>query len=246
MARSTSVDPLDKFRFRVSVINVDLSLTGAIDTLSAFVPSNNDLKVFKVLTRAGFSVVSLPTAEVKEMNYRENLDAQRLTKIPGLVRYENISLKRGVTSPIAPNGRAIDTSFNGSRDLYEWYRLVNDDTLLLSISNELNKDAKYAPSQNEDFRKDVIIEVLDREGKPAKGWYLFNAYPVKYIPGDGLNAEESEKLIEELVLSYEFFLELQGGLEGFAKEIAKNAVMAAATGEGPVGQFLKKKLPFTR
>ena len=114
-------------------------------------------------------------------------------------------------------------------------RLVNEELALLVTSQELGAKSTTPTQQSENFRKDVIIELLDREGEIVKGWYLFNAWPSSYKPGDDLDASSDQKLVEEITLAYEFFLELEGGLVGFAKEIAKNAVNEV------IG-----KLPFTR
>lgn len=222
MARSSTVDPVDKFRFRISVISVDLSLTGVVDTVAGV---NPELRRFAVLTRAGFNSVTLPQANVSEMSYRENIDNPRFSKVPGLTKYDPITLRRGVTK---------------NRDLYDWYRLVNEELALLSVAQELNQDSKYSPTQSENFRKDVIIEVLDREGNPIKAWYLFNAWPIRYKPGNDLEASVEEKLVEEMALTYEFFLELEGGLDGLAKELAKGVLLIGASA------VLNKVLPFLR
>ncbi len=212
MARSSKVDPVDKFRFRVTVLAIDLSVTGAIDTLSNL--GSGPHEGLKLITRAGFSRVTSPKATINEINYRENIDNTRFIKVPGLAKYEPVSLSRGVTA---------------NRNLYDWYRLVNEEIALLTTAQELSKDAQFSVAQTDNFRKDVVIEVLDREGNPVKSWYLFNAWPISYTPGNDLDASSEEKLVEELTLTYEFFLELEGGIEGFAKEIAKGAVTAAAS-----------------
>jgi phage tail-like protein len=203
MARSSKEDPVEKFRFRVTVVAVTLGAT-AFESLS---------RKTAVLSRLGFSEITLPKVTMNEMTYRENIDNQRSIKVPGLAKYEPVVLRRGVTT---------------NRDLYEWFRLVNEELALLVMTNELVKDAKYTPAQSDNFRKDVIIEVLDRKGEPVKAWYLFNAWPSSYIPGNDLNASSEEKLVEEVTLTYEFFLELEGGLAGLGKELAKGALIQAA------------------
>lgn len=213
MARSAEVDPLEKFRFRLSVVAFDLSLTGLADTVSGLGLGGDVGKFFRVLQRAGFSQLDLPKANLSEMAYRENLDGQRFSKHAGLVRYEPVTLRRGVTE---------------NRDLYDWYRLVNDEIALLATAQELANTAKLTPVQTENFRKDVIIEVLDRKGEPVKSWYLLNAFPISYKGGDKLDASDEGKLVEEITLTYEVFLELEGGLEGFAKEIAKGVLVGGA------------------
>lgn len=217
MARAGSADPIDKFRFRVTVISLDLSVTGAIDTIAGLSGGGTAFKEnLAVVTRAGFQSAGLPKANVGEMTYRENIDNQRSIKVPGLVKYDPITLSRGVTA---------------SRDLYDWYRLVNQELALLSVAGELARDTQFSPSQTDNFRKDVIIEVLDREGNPTKAWYLFNAWPSVYAPGNDLNASSEEKLVESLTLTYEYFLELEGGPDGFLKEMARGlATLAVGAG----------------
>ncbi len=231
MARSSQEDPVEKFRFRVSVVSFDPSLTGVVESVAGLLPVGNDLrKGFAILSRAGFQEITLPSANVSTIAYRENTDNQRFTKVAGLVKYDPISLKRGVTR---------------NRDLYEWYRLVNEELALLAVAQELNQDSKYTPVQSEHYRKDVIIEVLNRKGQAVKAWYLFNCWPNKYKPGNDLNAATDEKLIEELSLEYENFIETdvkenETTAVALARELAKGALLAGTSA------VLNKALPFLR
>lgn len=214
MARSGKVDPLEKFRFRVTVVSVDLSIESAVTTLASLGGINSFTNKLAILSRAGFSKISpLPKADIKTITYRENIDNLRSIKVPGLVTYNDITLSRGATED--------------NRDLYDWYRLVNDEIALMTVANELSKDNNATVKQVDNFRKDVIIEVLNREGKPIKAWYLFNAWPTSYTPGNSLDAAVDEKLIEELSLTYEHFLELEGGADGLAAELSKNLAVIA-------------------
>lgn len=216
MARSSGSDPIEKFRFSVAVITIDLSLAGAVETVAGGLATLaaggavRDIgKSFAVLSRAGFSEVVLPRATVSEISYRENIDNQRFSKGPGLVKYEPVTLRRGVT---------------GNMDLYNWYRLVNDDTALQAAAQELSRDSSKSPTQSEQFRKEVVINVHDRAGNPVKQWILFNAWPSSYKGGDDLNAQSEGKLVEELTLTYEYFLELEGGTDVITKQIARDAL----------------------
>lgn len=238
MARSAKEDPIEKFRFKVSVLNINLSITAAAETLSSLAQSATDSatirsasKFIDLLVRAGFSSVTLPSVTMGEYSYRENIDNFRRIKSPGLASYSPVVLSRGV---IGPPTEAFKSFFkpNGSRDLYEWFKLVHTESALLATANELTGDAKIHPRQNVNFRRDVVISVLDREGKTAKEWILFNAFPVNYVPGTNLDAMSNEKLIEELTLSYEFFIELEGGgvgafLEESLRDAAEGAVQSA-------------------
>jgi phage tail-like protein len=226
MARSNQDDPVEKFRFSISVISINLSVSSALEDLGALSGNNTFARQsFAVIARAGFSEVTLPKANINEVPYRENIDNQRFSKGAGLVKYDPVVLRRGVT---------------GSFDLYNWYREVNDDLALLATAQELTRDAKIAPTQSETFRKEVIITVFDRAGNPIKQWILFNAFPVAYKGGNDLSAQAEEKLVEEMTLTYESFLELEGGVSGFAKEIAKDAL------EGAAVTAISTQLPFLR
>ncbi len=223
MARSMKEDPVEKFRFKITVISLDIlnlqndgfdivNIQSTVETIAGLTKSDIGSKI-SLISRAGFQFCGLPKANVGEISYRENVDNQRFSKIPGLVKYDPITLSRGVTA---------------NRDLYEWYRLVNEEIGMLSVANEQNADLKYGPLQSNNFRKDVIIEVLDRKGDTVKSWYLFNAWPIVYQPGNDLAANSDEKLIESLTLTYEFFIELKGGLSELDNEIAKAAGMLTA------------------
>ena len=224
MARSSAEDPIEKFRFTVTVFSLDLSVSGAFDALgligSSLLPSKGGKELaskFAVLSKNGFSEITLPKANVSEINYRENTDSQRFIKIPGLARYEPISLRRGVTD---------------NRNLYNWYRLVNDDTLLRSAAAELSQDHVAPPTQTDTFRKEVLITGHDRSGNVTKQWMLFNAFPISYKGGNDFKSDSDEKLIEEITLTYESFLEVAGGksgLAGFFEELARDMAENVAT-----------------
>jgi phage tail-like protein len=223
MARSSSVDPVEKFRYRITVITIDLSITGAIESLANFIPGGTVggllQKELLVITRAGFSKVTSPQVTVNEINYRENIDNQRFTKNPGLSRYQPVTLSRGVTE---------------SKDLYNWYRLVNDDLALTAVANELNRSSTIAPRQSANFRKEVVIEVLDRAGNVVKRWILFNAWPSNYKSGNDLDSSSDEKLVEELTLTYEYFIEQQSSiLAELGKEVAETAAAFAINNFAP-------------
>lgn len=236
MARSSEYDPLDKFRFRVTVIALDLSIDAAVSTIAGLSGGGTFAKnSLAIISRAGFNKIApMPQASVKAMTYRENIDNQRSIKVPGLVTFNDVTLSRG--------------SVKRNRDLYDWFRLVNEELALLNVANELSRDQNFIPRQSSNFRKDVIIEVLGRNGEPVKAWYLFNAWPTSYTPGNSLDAQEEAKLVEELTLTYESFIELEGGAEGLGKELLKGlAVLAAGAAIDAVKENLtgavQKNLP---
>ena len=64
----------------------------------------------------GFSEVDLPAGEIEVIEYREgNEIASRARKLPGLTKYANVTLKRGVA---------------GDLELFEWWQSVRDGQLL--------------------------------------------------------------------------------------------------------------------
>jgi phage tail-like protein len=232
MARSSKQDVLDKFRFEIQVIQLDLNLLAATEALgnlfSDKINQTFGTNPFVVLSRSGFNEITLPKASVNIINYRENLDNQRFSKSPGLVKYDPVVLKRGATS---------------SSELFQWYQMVSNDTVFMATAQELTKYNANIPSQDEHFRREVLIKVNDRDGSEAKQWMLFNAWPSAYKGGNDLNAQAEEKLIEELTLEYEFFIEFKGGWEGFARELAKSAINFAGT----VGlNAVAKAVPFVK
>jgi phage tail-like protein len=61
------------------------------------------------VTAAGFSECSGLSTETEVIEYREGSDRGGVRKLPGLTKYSNIVLKRGITA---------------SRDLWNWRRVV--------------------------------------------------------------------------------------------------------------------------
>ena len=56
---------------------------------------------------AGFSEVCGLTAEIEPIDYREGADPVHVRKLPGLRKFSNVTLKRGLTS---------------NRDLWSWFK----------------------------------------------------------------------------------------------------------------------------
>jgi len=86
-APTTRNDPFKSFNFRVE-----------IDGVAA----------------ASFKSVSGLAAEAEVITYREGGDISSSRKLPGLVRYPNVKLRRGLTT---------------SSDLWNWWRTTRDGTL---------------------------------------------------------------------------------------------------------------------
>ncbi len=63
------------------------------------------------ITQAGFSEVTIPDTAQDPIEYREGNESPTSRKIPGLVKYGNVSLKWGITD---------------SMDIYDWRVLVEE------------------------------------------------------------------------------------------------------------------------
>jgi phage tail-like protein len=63
----------------------------------------------------GFSEVELPAGEIEVIEYREGNEISRTRKLPGLVKYPNVTMKRGIT---------------GNLELFDWWKAVRDGQLL--------------------------------------------------------------------------------------------------------------------
>lgn len=189
MARSSSVDAVEKFRFTVYIFNLSLDLSSIAQDFTGFL-------------RGGFSEVSLPKQVTNAISYRENIDSAHPQMIPGLTKYEPVTLKRGVTK---------------NSDFFRWANQVHNSATIISsaIQRISGKPDDTPPSESLNFRRDIVIAAHDRTGAVAKAWILRDAWVSSYSPGDGLDASgDGAKLIEEITLTYESFQELT--LEGIA------------------------------
>ncbi len=79
-----------------------------------------------------FSEVALGAAITEVVEYRDGSDKSGVRKLPGLTRYSNVTLKRGITS---------------SLELYQWHRSVAEGrmgdarkNLILILQDEASRD----------------------------------------------------------------------------------------------------------
>lgn len=210
MARSSSVDSVEKFRFNVFVFNIAFNAASLAQNFTGFL-------------RAGFSEVGMPRQSTGSIEYRENIDATHPQLIAGLTKYEPISLRRGVTS---------------NSDFSRWAKDTHNASGVTGILRARSDSSP--PSEIESYRRDVLILVYGRRGAiqtsdptgisqrlvnvagaattgfglsafgdVKKAWLLRDAWVSSYKPGDNLSAtEDANKLIEEIELRYESFEEI--------------------------------------
>lgn len=94
-------------------------------------------------------------------------------RLPTTSTFENLVLKRGVTTAKSP--------------LLSWCKAT------LSGGNSMPI-----------VTKNVIVNLLDPQGKSTKSWVFNHAYPVKWSAAE-LNAEKNAVFIETIELAFQYF-----------------------------------------
>lgn len=137
MATGERIDPYKNYRFRLEIDQI---------------------------TQAGFREVTIADSSQDPIEYREGHEAPTVHKLPGLIKYGNVSLKWGITD---------------SMELYEWRKLVQDGNMKKARRNiaivlqddegndkarwEINEawPTKYAAPDLNATGSDIAIETLE-------------------------------------------------------------------------------------
>ena len=123
-------------------------------------------------TKIGFSEVSGLDVETDLIEYRDGASKEYTNlKMPGMQKYSNITLKRGV--------------FQSDNEFFEWWN-----------------EAKLFEGNSAQFRRDIIISLLNESHEPVVTWKAKNAWALK-IQSTDLNAGNSETALESLELVHE-------------------------------------------
>lgn len=181
-----------EFKLFIEQMENIMARSASVDPLSKFRFSVS----FGGLTRAGFTSCSLPTESNGEIQYREGNYRDTHEKSPGLTSYSDISLSRGVTT---------------DQDLYLWADQIKTHNATVRPSGDAGYGAGDERPEGEasnNFRREVTITLLDREGQGVKQWIIYNAHLAEFNPGDGLDANAEEKLINSMTLRHEGFKEI--------------------------------------
>jgi phage tail-like protein len=180
MARSTSFDAYEKFRFSISWSDSTNDAAG-----SAEAP----------LVRAGFHDIDQPQRNTTIGEYREGQDADFVQKFSGLHRFANIAMHRGMTS---------------ATDFYNWAKDVHNPEIHKGqVAIATNPSGSLAAGQL-NIRKDLTVILSDRTGTPVRAWRLLNCLVVDFKDGDKMDAsEDGSKLMEELTVTPEDVYELK-------------------------------------
>ena len=121
------------------------------------------------ITQAGFSECSGFGSEVEVIEYREGGEPTAVRKLPGRVKYPNITLKWGVTD---------------SRELYDWHRAVLQGQIQRKRGAIILLDDSGTPKVRWVFseawpskwskpqaRRECRRSSWPRRKKPASGWH---------------------------------------------------------------------------
>jgi phage tail-like protein len=116
------------------------------------------------VAEAAFSEVAIGDTSTEAIDYREGNEPNHVRKLPGMTKYGNITLKRGVTD---------------SQVIYQWHKDIVDGkigdkrkSITIVVIDEAGKDkarfvvsecwpTKYDPSDLNGKGNEVLIELLE-------------------------------------------------------------------------------------
>ena len=123
----------------------------------------------------GFAKVSGLKDDTEVIEYREGVDGNTVRKLPGITTCENIVLERGLSA---------DGAMQSWRD--EVWKADTDSTM----------------RPDSEFRRDLVIQLLDMRGVVVKEWRVMEAWPATYEIGD-MDANASDVVLEHIELANE-------------------------------------------
>lgn len=126
---------------------------------------------------AGVSKVSVLKRTTEVVEHREGGDPSSVRKSPGQTKYEPITLERGVTH---------DTAFE------QWANKV------WNYGSGLGSEVSL-----KDFRKDIIIELMNEAGQIAVAYKIYRCWVAEYTALPELDASANAVAIQSLVLQNE-------------------------------------------
>ena len=113
--------------------------------------------------------------EIEVVEVQEGGQNQFTHKLPGRMKWTNITLKRGITS---------------SKDLFEWATKSAGDG--------------FSGSGNQLERTTGKVAMLDATGSQVQAWSFDGAYPVKWT-GPTMSADSNDIATEELEIAHHGF-----------------------------------------
>jgi phage tail-like protein len=132
---------------------------------------------FTSTDQIGFTEVSGLAYELDVIEYRRGNDpALSKIKIPGLRKFGNVTLKKGI----------IQGAAGANADFYNW----------------IGGDPALSVRKRTDYRRNIVITLNDEAGDPMVAWTLTNAFPIKVAFTD-MKADANEVAVETLELAIE-------------------------------------------
>jgi phage tail-like protein len=125
---------------------------------------------------AGIDKVSGLHRKTQVITVRQGNESAVDRTLPGQTKYEPILLERG---------RTHDTEFE------RWANAV------------WQPGAGFGPGSSPDYRKDIVIELLNEAGQVALAFRVFQCWPSKYSALQEMEANSTDIAIESIVLQHE-------------------------------------------
>lgn len=197
MARSALRDPLDKYRWSVS-----------IDGFS----------------KMGFHETSTPGYTLTTRKYKEGGAHLTPRKVIDSVDLKQVKLTRGATNDTSFNKWATgfmdvvtnNSTFNDASNV----PTSSPITTAASLNGAAPIQSFAGTAGSAGYRKDVKIEHVNRTGTVEVIYMLYNAFPVEYSPASDFGALSDDGVsIESITLEYESFEVLYSGLAGAAANL---------------------------
>ena len=126
---------------------------------------------------AGVSKVGMLKRSTEPVEHREGGDPSTVRKSPGKTKYETITLERGVTH---------------DKDFEQWANKV------WNLGSGLGSEVSLA-----DFRKDIIIELLNEAGQVAIAYKVFRCWVSDFQALPELDASANAVAIQSITLQNE-------------------------------------------
>jgi phage tail-like protein len=124
---------------------------------------------------AGVSKCSALKRTIEVVKHREGNDPTTQRHMPSSISFESITLERGVTHDV---------------EFEQWANLIYD-------------VADAGPTSLRNFRKDIIIELLNEDGQVAKVYRVFRCWVSEYQALPELDANSNAVAIEMMKLENE-------------------------------------------
>ncbi len=133
----------------------------------------------KIEPVAYVSKISALSVSTQVVSWREGGAPQGVRRIPGQTEYGPITLERGVT---------IDVAFEQWANKVWYYQ----------NTGKLGEEVSLA-----DFRKDILIELMNQAGQVVLKYHVFSCWPSEYIAMPELDSGANEVAIQSLTLQHE-------------------------------------------